>query len=138
MNYVSAIALYVYFQVIRRLPIVFGIVWTLPWIFYTFMYVLSDIVDGNCIIWVNVHTTTQRVLILTSGIICLSLGPSVIISYLYAKMTMAITFGSKAHAKDSKNVPISKAQLNITMLCYYVMLLCYVIMLCYCCSDLIS
>ena len=93
------------------------IVWTLPFILASFLWLVNEVVDDQCFFWYNVRTVTHRVLILIKGMIVFAIVPSIILIVLYTRMFSAIRFDFKSRSDDKNMKRFSKIQMNIFNTC---------------------
>ena len=68
------------------MPWVFLAVWSFPFLTHVYMPMLNEVVGGSCLIWYNVTTVLQRILILVNALIWFCAIPSLIIVVLYTRM----------------------------------------------------
>lgn len=100
----------------KRLPFIFLVVWVLPFILGAYIWFITEIVDGKCIMWYNLRTNTHRILSLIQGMLIFSFIPSIIIIVLYTRMAFAIKFDFKSDNVKT-NSRLSKTQINIFQTC---------------------
>ena len=91
--------------------------WLLPFILGSFIWFITEIVDGKCMIWYNLRSSTHRILSLVQGMLVFSFFPSIIIIVLYTRMAFSIKFDFKSDDKKMTDKSLSKTQINIFQTC---------------------